>query len=88
MRTSHTFDLLDASSVNIRPLPMEHTHIIPMKVLSIPYAIPLVASSPQPLEAIYVQCLRSILTTNVDQERQNDEHGQGRGRRCRMRHGC
>ena len=28
-----------------------------------------------------------VPTTNVDQERQDDDHGRGRGRRCGRRHG-
>ena len=80
------FDLPSAPLADISPLPIEDTHITPVEVPSRPLAVPLVASSPQPLEAISND-EESVPTVNVDQERKDDDHGQGCGRRCGRRHG-
>ena len=74
MRTRHTSDLPSAPLVDISPLPMEDTHITPVEVPSTPLAVPLVASSPQPLEAMSNN-EESVPTVNVDQDRQDDDHG-------------
>ena len=86
MRTSHTFDLPSAQLVDISLLPMEDTHITPVEVPSTPLAVPFVASSLQPLEALSND-VESVPTVNVDQERQDGDHDRGRGRRCGRRHG-
>ena len=86
MRTSHTSDFPSAPLVNISRLPMDDTHITHVEVPSTPLVVPLIASSPQPLEAMSND-EESTPTTNVDQERQDDDHGRGRGRRCGRRHG-
>ena len=52
MRTSHTSDLPGVPSVDISLLPMEDTHITHVEVPSTPPKVPLVALSPQPLEAM------------------------------------
>ena len=65
---------------------MEGTHITLMEVSSTPLAVSLVASSPQPLEAMS-NVEESVPTAHVDQERQDDDHGQGYDRRCGRRHG-
>ena len=61
-------------------------HITPGKVAPTPPTSSLVALSPQPLEAISYD-EESIPTTNVDQERQDDDLGRGRGRRFGRKHG-
>ena len=86
MRTSHTFDLSGAPSADISPLPMEDSHITLVEVPPTPLTVPLVASSPQPLEAMS-NVDESVPIVNVDQERQDDDHGRGRDRRRRRRHG-
>ena len=86
MRTSHTSDLPCAPLTDISPLPMEDSHITLVEVPSIPLTVPLVASSPQPLEAMSND-EESIPIVNFDKERQDDDHGRGRGRRCGRRHG-
>ena len=50
MRISHTSDLPGAPLADISPLPIEDTHITSVEVPSTPLVVPLVASSPQPLE--------------------------------------
>ena len=57
-----------------------------MEVRSTPLTVPLVALSPQPLEAMSND-EESVPTVNVDKERQDDDHGRGRDRRCERRHG-
>ena len=52
MRNSHISDLPCAPSTDISLLPMEDIHIRHMKVSSTPPVVPLIASSPQPLEAM------------------------------------
>ena len=69
MRTSHTSDLPSAPLVEISPLPMEDSHITLVEVPSTPLIVPLVASSPQPLEAMSND-EESVPIVNVDQERQ------------------
>ena len=86
MRTSHTSDLLGAPLADISPLPMKDSHITLVEVPSTPLTVPLVASSPQPLEAMSND-EESVPIVNVDQERQDDDHGRGCGRRCGRRHG-
>ena len=86
MRTNHMSDLPGAPLANISPLPMEDTHITLVKVPSTPLAVPLVASSPRPLEAMS-NTEESVPIANVDQERQDDDHDRGCGRRCGRRHG-
>ena len=86
MRTIHTSDLPGAPLADISPLPMEDSHITLVEVPPTPLTIPLVASSPQPLEAMS-NVEESVPTVNVDQERQDDDHGRGRDRRCGRRHG-
>ena len=86
MRTSHTSNLPGAPLADIGPLPMEDSHMTIVEVPSTPLTVPIVASSPQPLEAMSND-EESVLTINVDQERQDDDHGQGRDRRCGRRHG-
>ena len=71
MRTNHTFDLPGAPLANISPLPMEDSHITLVEVPSTSLTVPLVASSPQPLEAMSND-EESIPTVNVDQEKQDD----------------
>ena len=85
MKTSHTSDLPSAPLADISPLPMEDTHITLVEVPPTPLTISLVASSPQPLEAMSND-EESVPTINVDQERQDDDHDRGRGRRCGTRH--
>ena len=86
MRTSHTSDLLGAPLADISPLPMKDSHITLVEVPPTPLTVPLVASSPQPLEAMS-NVEESVPTINVDQERQDDDYGRGRDRRCGRRHG-
>ena len=86
MRTGHMFDLPSAPLADISLIPMKDSHITLMEVPSTPLAIPLVASSPQPLEAISND-EEIVPTVNVDQERQDDDHGRGYGRRCGRKHG-
>ena len=86
MKTSHTSDLPGAPLADISPLPMEDSNITLVEVLSTPLIVPLVASSPQPLEAMSND-EESIPIVNVDQERQDDDHDRGRDRRCGRRHG-
>ena len=68
--------------MSIRPF----HHITPGKVPPTPPTSPLVALSPQPLEAMSYD-EESIPTTNVDQERQDDDLGRGCGRRFGRKHG-
>ena len=74
MRTSHTSDLPSAPLADNSPLPMEDSHITLVEVLSTPLTVLLVASSPQPLEAMSND-EESIPIVNVDQKRQDDDHG-------------
>ena len=74
-----------APLADISPLPMEDSHITLVEVPSTPLTVPLVTSSPQPLEAMS-NVEESVPTVNVDQERQDDDHGRGRDRRCGRRH--
>ena len=53
---------------------MEDTYIRHVEVPSTPPAVPLVASSPQPLEAMS-NVEKLVPIANVDKERQNDDHG-------------
>ena len=78
MRTSHTYDLPGAPSTDISPLPMEDTHIRHVEVPSTSSVVPLVTSSPQPLEAMS-NAEESVPIANVDQERQDDDQGRGHG---------
>ena len=69
MRTRHTYDLPSAPLADINPLPIEDTHITYVEVsFSTPHTLPLVASSPQPLD-IMSNVEESIPTVDVDQER-------------------
>ena len=86
MRTSHTSDLLGAPSTNISPLSMEDTHIKHVEVPFTSPGVPLVTSSPQPLEAMS-NAKESVSIANVNKGRQNDDHGRGHGRRCGRRYG-
>ena len=52
--TRHTYVLRDAPSTDISPPPIEETPITPMEVPSTPPIVPLVASSPQSIEATLV----------------------------------
>ena len=81
MRTNHTFDHPGAPLADISPLPMEDSNITLVEVPFTPLAVPLVASSTQPFEAMSND-EESVSTANVDQERQDDDHDRGRGRRC------
>ena len=65
MRTSHTSDLPVALLADISPLPMEDSHITLVEVPSTLLAVPLVASSPQPLE-VMSNDEESVPTVNVD----------------------
>ena len=86
MRTSHTSNFPSEPLADISPLHIEDTHITPVDVPSTPPAVPLVASSLQSLEAMSND-EESVATTNVDQERQDDDHGQGCGRKhCHQEH--
>ena len=86
MRTSHTSDLPGAPLADISSLPVEESYIILVEVPSTPLTVPLVASSPQPLEAMSND-EESVPTINVDKEKQDDDHGKGRDRRCGRRYG-
>ena len=79
-------NLSSAPLADSSPLPMEDSHITLVEVPSNPLTIPLVASSPQPLEGMSND-EESVPIVNVDKERQDDDHGRGRGRRCGRRHG-
>ena len=79
-------DLLGASLIDNSTLPMEDTHITHVEVPSTPFAIPLVASSPQLLETMS-NVEESVHITNVDPKRQDNDYGRGRGTRCVRRHG-
>ena len=68
MRTSHTSNLPGTPLADISPLPMEDSHITLVEVPSTPLTVPLVASSPQPLEAMSND-EEFIPTFNVNQER-------------------
>ena len=85
MRTSYTSDFPGAPSTNISSLPMKDTHITSVEVPSTSPVVPLVASSLQQLEAMS-NAEESVPTTNVNQDRQDDDHGRGHGRRCGRRH--
>ena len=52
--TRYTFVLKDAPLTDISPPSIEETPITPMEVSSTPPVVPLVASSPQPIEATLV----------------------------------
>ena len=52
MRTSHTYAIPGAPSIDISLLPMEDTHIRHVEVPSSPPAVPLIVSLPQLLEAM------------------------------------
>ena len=86
MRTSHTSNLPGALSIDISPLPMGDTQIRHMEIPSTSPVVPLVVSSPQQLE-VMSNVEELVPIANVDQERKNDDHGQGHGRRCGMRYG-
>ena len=86
MRTSHTYDIPSEPLADISLLHIEDTHITLVEVPSTPPAVPLVASSLQSLKAMSND-EESVAITNVDQKRQDDDHGQGCGRKhCHQEH--
>ena len=76
--TKHTFVLRDAPSTDISPPPVEETPITPMEVPSTPPIVPLVASSPQSIEATLVD-EKLVHITNDDQQGQKNDCGRGHG---------
>ena len=72
--TKHAFVLRDAPSTDISPPPIEETPITPMEVPSTPPIVPLVASSPQSIEATLVD-EKLVHITNDDQQRQKNDRG-------------
>ena len=76
--TRHTFVLKDAPSTDISMPPVEETPITPMEVPSTPPVIPLVASSPQSIEATLVDEELVHIVKDNQQGQKND---------CRRGHG-
>ncbi|RVW18005.1 hypothetical protein VitviT2T_030310 [Vitis vinifera] len=76
--TKHAFVLRDAPSTDISPPPIEETPITPMEVPSTPPIVPLVASSPQSIEATLVD-EKLVHITNDDQQGQKNDRGRGHG---------
>ena len=85
-RTMHTSVLRDAPSNDINPPPVEKTLITPVEVPSTPPVVPLVASSPQLIEATLID-EELIHIANDDQQGQKNDHGRGHGRGRGRRHG-
>ena len=89
--TRHTSILRDAPSTDISLPPIEETPITPMEVSSTPPIIPLVASSPQSIEATLVDEELVHIANDDHQGQKNDRgrgHGRERDRRCgRRAHG-
>ena len=72
--TRHTSILRDAPSTNISLPLIEETPITPMEVSSTPPVVPLVASSPQPIEATLVY-EELVHIANDDQQGQKIDRG-------------
>ncbi|KAL6315816.1 hypothetical protein AAG906_008202 [Vitis piasezkii] len=72
--TRHTFVLKDAPSTDISLPPVEETPITPMEVPSTPPVIPLVASSPQSIEATLVDEELVHIAKDDQQGQKNDCH--------------
>ena len=82
--TRHTYVLRDAPSTNISLPLVQETPITPMEVPSTPPVIPLVASSPQSIEATLVDEELVHIANDDLQGQKNDcrrGHGWGRSRR-------
>ena len=69
VRTRHTSILRDASSTDINLPPVQETPITPMEMPSTPPVVPLVASSPQLIEATLVD-EEFVHIANDDQRKQ------------------
>ncbi|KAL6324572.1 hypothetical protein AAG906_013384 [Vitis piasezkii] len=85
--TRHTFVLRDAPSIDISPPPIEETPITPMDVPSTTLVVPLVALSPQPIEATLVD-EELVHIANDDQRGQKNDRGRQHGRGHGRRRGC
>ena len=81
--TRHTYVLKDAPLVDLNPPPIKETPITPMEGPSTLPIVPLVASPPQPIEAILVDEELGH-KGNDDQRGQKNDHGRGHG----TRHDC